>query len=140
MSQGAAHQIHSIATHQSQPDKCASGSSNGTVAVWDLRFNAAPLVAITGRQNAGDVWQVSVAPDISLRTVGFAVSLRLSMHANSSVCGPSTIKKKVKCKTPCMETGLLCLCIVAELWTCRLHGTLLSHTVHSRPECVLQFA
>lgn len=60
---GAARQIHSIATHQSQPDKCASGSSNGAVAVWDLRFNAAPLVATTGKQNAGDVWQVQFDAD-----------------------------------------------------------------------------
>lgn len=58
MLQGTARQIHSIATHPSQPDKCASGGSNGTVAVWDLRFAAAPVVATTGRQNAGDVWQV----------------------------------------------------------------------------------
>ncbi len=58
MLQGTARQIHSIATHPSQPDKCASGGSNGTVAVWDLRFAAAPVVANTGKQNAGDVWQV----------------------------------------------------------------------------------
>lgn len=58
MLQGTARQIHSIATHPSQPDKCVSGGSNGTVAVWDLRFAAAPVVANTGKQNAGDVWQV----------------------------------------------------------------------------------
>lgn len=56
--QGAAPQIHSIATHPSQPDKCASGGSNGTVALWDLRFTSRPIVASTGRQHAGDVWQV----------------------------------------------------------------------------------
>lgn len=56
--QGTARQIHSIATHPSQPDRCASGGSNGTIAVWDLRFAAAPVTATTGKQNAGDVWQV----------------------------------------------------------------------------------
>lgn len=58
--QGTARQIHSIATHPSQPDKCASGGSNGTVAVWDMRFTSAPVAASTGKQNAGDVWQVVV--------------------------------------------------------------------------------
>lgn len=58
MLQGTGRQIHSIATHPSQPDKCASGGSNGTVAVWDLRFAAAPVAANTGKQNPGDVWQV----------------------------------------------------------------------------------
>ena len=58
MLQGTARQVYSVATHPSQPDKCASGGSNGTVAVWDLRFAAAPMVAHTGKQNAGDVWQV----------------------------------------------------------------------------------
>lgn len=56
--QGTARQIHSIATHPSQPDKCASGGSNGTVAVWDMRFTTAPMVASTSKQHAGDVWQV----------------------------------------------------------------------------------
>ena len=56
--QGSAQQIHSIATHPSQPHKCASGGSHGTVAVWDLRFTSAALVATSGKQNAGDVWQV----------------------------------------------------------------------------------
>ncbi|DBA86416.1 TPA: hypothetical protein ACH3X2_005636 [Trebouxia sp. C0005] len=60
---GTARQIHSIATHPSQPDKCVSGGSNGTVAVWDLRFAAAPVVANTGKQNAGDVWQVQFDAD-----------------------------------------------------------------------------
>ena len=60
MTQGTARQIHSVATHPSQPDKCASGGSNGTIAVWDLRFTSAPLAASTGKQNAGDVWQVNL--------------------------------------------------------------------------------
>lgn len=60
---GTARQICSVATHPSQPDKCASGGSNGTVAVWDLRFAAAPMVAHTGKQNAGDVWQVQFDAD-----------------------------------------------------------------------------
>ena len=63
--QGSARQIHSIATHPSQPDKCASGGSNGTVAVWDLRFTSAPLVASTGKPNAGDVWQVHCCVQVS---------------------------------------------------------------------------
>ncbi|KAL0020930.1 hypothetical protein WJX77_012438 [Trebouxia sp. C0004] len=60
---GTARQIHSIATHPSQPDKCASGGSNGTVAVWDLRFAAAPVVANAGKQSPGDVWQVQFDTD-----------------------------------------------------------------------------
>lgn len=60
---GTARQVYSVATHPSQPDKCASGGSNGTVAVWDLRFAAAPMVAHTGKQNAGDVWQVQFDAD-----------------------------------------------------------------------------
>lgn len=60
---GTARQIHSIATHPSQPDKCASGGSNGTVAVWDMRFTAAPMVASTSKQHAGDVWQVQFDAD-----------------------------------------------------------------------------
>ena len=58
MLQGTARQIYSVATYPSQPDKCVSGGSNGTVAVWDLRFAAGPVAASTGKQNAGDVWQV----------------------------------------------------------------------------------
>jgi len=64
---GTAPQIQSIATHPSQPDKCASGSSSGTVAVWDLRFTSAPVVATTGKQNAGDVWQVQFDADYETR-------------------------------------------------------------------------
>ena len=65
--QGTARQIHSIATHPSQPDKCASGGSNGTVAVWDLRFTSAPLQANHGNQKAGDVWQVRYCGQICAR-------------------------------------------------------------------------
>ena len=67
--QGTARQIHSIATHPSQPDKCASGGSNGTIAVWDLRFTSAPLAASTGKQNAADVWQVSYFWEAQAATV-----------------------------------------------------------------------
>ena len=69
MVQGTARQIHSIATHPSQPDKCASGGSNGTIAVWDLRFTRAPLAASTGKQSAGDVWQVSYFWEAQAATV-----------------------------------------------------------------------
>lgn len=67
--QGTSRQIHSVATHPSQPDKCASGGSNGTIAVWDLRFTSAPLAASTGKQNAGDVWQVNYFFEAQAATV-----------------------------------------------------------------------
>lgn len=85
MVQGTARQIHSIATHPSQPDKCASGGSNGTIAVWDLRFTSAPLAASTGAQNAGDVWQVSGFREARAATVFiFLVQIKIictSFHA-----------------------------------------------------------
>ena len=77
--QGTARQIHSIATHPSQPDKCASGGSNGTIAVWDLRFTSAPLAASTGAQNAGDVWQVSGFEEAQAATVSnFVIQIAIS--------------------------------------------------------------
>ena len=77
--QGTARQIHSIATHPSQPDKCASGGSNGTIAVWDLRFTSAPLAASTGTQNAGDVWQVNGFREAQAATVSnFVIQIAIS--------------------------------------------------------------
>ena len=45
-----------MAVHPSRPHLAATGSSGGTVAVWDLRFRDEPMRhALAG---SADVWQV----------------------------------------------------------------------------------
>ncbi|KAK9822707.1 hypothetical protein WJX81_005335 [Elliptochloris bilobata] len=54
-------QINCIAVHPSRPHLAASGASAGCVAVWDLRFAAAPAHAsLPG--DAGEVWEVRFDP------------------------------------------------------------------------------
>ena len=54
--QGTERQIHCVAVHPSRPHLAATGSSRGTVTVWDLRFQDEPARhALAG---SADVWQV----------------------------------------------------------------------------------
>jgi WD40 repeat protein len=57
--QGTERQIHCLAVHPSRPHVAATGSSCGTVAVWDLRFQTRPAQHALPDASAGDVWQVS---------------------------------------------------------------------------------
>ncbi|KAK9809221.1 hypothetical protein WJX72_011562 [[Myrmecia] bisecta] len=50
--------IQCLDVHPSRPHLCASGSSNGTVTVWDLRFDRPPRLCSVADQAGGGVWQV----------------------------------------------------------------------------------
>lgn len=54
----AAPQLLCLDVHPSRPTLAATGSSGGTVAIWDLRFHTAPLALTGPRPTAGDVNQV----------------------------------------------------------------------------------
>jgi hypothetical protein len=51
-------QLLCLDVHPSRPTLAATGGSAGTVAIWDLRFQAAPLALTGGRSAYGDVCQV----------------------------------------------------------------------------------
>ncbi|KAK9790556.1 hypothetical protein WJX73_002721 [Symbiochloris irregularis] len=56
---GVLRQIHCLDCHPGQPHLCASGASQGFVAVWDLRFSSAPVCGRLGDSaDAGEVWEV----------------------------------------------------------------------------------
>ncbi len=59
--QGPRRRIHSLAVHPAQPHLAASGASDGSLAVWDLRFrdDAPPQQAALDQAGVGDVLQVS---------------------------------------------------------------------------------
>lgn len=57
---GPFRQITCLDVHPSRPNLCASGSSQGTVSVWDLRFTRAPVsFALPEEDTAvgGEVWE-----------------------------------------------------------------------------------
>jgi hypothetical protein len=54
-------QLLCLDVHPSRPNLAATGSSGGCVALWDLRFQAAPLALTGSPAAAGDVWEVSKA-------------------------------------------------------------------------------
>ena len=56
--QGMRGQIHCLDVHPAQPFTCATGASQGCVALWDLRFAAAPSAACLTSEDAGDVLEV----------------------------------------------------------------------------------
>lgn len=60
--------------HPSRPHLCASGSSGGSLAVWDLRFQAPPALHALQEDTAGDVWQVSL---VSFRIFPLARALQV---------------------------------------------------------------
>lgn len=53
-------QLLCLDVHPSRPTLAATGGSAGTVAIWDLRFQAAPLALTGARPASGDVCQVRV--------------------------------------------------------------------------------
>ncbi|CAL8470373.1 g9915 [Coccomyxa elongata] len=57
-SHGLERQINCIAAHPSRPHLCATGSSSGTVAIWDLRFTVQPAVHVSPKPGSGEVWEV----------------------------------------------------------------------------------
>lgn len=59
--QGAARQMLCLDVHPARPNLCATGSSGGTVVVWDLRMEAAPVTAASTAGVTGDVWEVRIS-------------------------------------------------------------------------------
>jgi hypothetical protein len=59
--QGPRRRIHSLAVHPAQPHLAATGASDGSLAVWDLRFrdDAPPQQAALDQAGVGAVLQVS---------------------------------------------------------------------------------
>ena len=53
-------QAHWLDVHPSRPNVCAVGCSGGTVAVWDLRMQSAPLACTSAGRGCGDVWEVGI--------------------------------------------------------------------------------
>lgn len=51
-------QLLCLDIHPSRPNLAATGASGGTVAIWDLRFQSAPLALTGSRPATGDVCQV----------------------------------------------------------------------------------
>lgn len=45
---GAARELTCLRAHPARPTVCATGGSDGTVAVWDLRFQQQPLLLAGG--------------------------------------------------------------------------------------------
>ena len=62
--QGTERQIHCLTVHPSRPHLAATGSSGGTVAVWDLRFGNEPTLHVL--PGSADVWQVCAASHVRL--------------------------------------------------------------------------
>mmetsp|Transcript_5155 Transcript_5155/g.14817 ORF Transcript_5155/g.14817 Transcript_5155/m.14817 type:complete len:405 (-) Transcript_5155:532-1746(-) len=58
LAQGTARRISSVAVHPGRPHLAATGSSDGCVAVWDLRFRNPPARAALDDPSAGDVRKV----------------------------------------------------------------------------------
>ena len=59
--QGHMRQINCLTVAPSRPYVCATGSSQGCVAVWDLRFTSAPSACCLPDASAGEVTQVRPA-------------------------------------------------------------------------------
>lgn len=61
--QGPKQRIHSLAVHPSQPHLAASGASDGSLAIWDLRFErgAPPQQAALDQPHLGAVLKVRAA-------------------------------------------------------------------------------
>lgn len=59
-------QLLCLDVHKSRPNLAATGSSGGCVALWDLRFQSAPLALTGSPAAAGDVWEVRFATWYSL--------------------------------------------------------------------------
>jgi len=57
--QGTGRRITCLDVHPSRPHLCATGSSAATAAVWDLRFQAAPVSRSAGPTCHGDATDVS---------------------------------------------------------------------------------
>uniref|UniRef100_A0A383WJE8 Uncharacterized protein n=1 Tax=Tetradesmus obliquus TaxID=3088 RepID=A0A383WJE8_TETOB len=60
--QGPARQLLCLDVHPSRPNLAATGASGGCVALWDLRFQAAPLALTGSPAAAGDVWELKFDP------------------------------------------------------------------------------
>ncbi len=58
---GIARQLFCVDVHPARPNVCATGSTGGTVALWDLRFDSAPMAWGPVEGAAGDVWEVRAA-------------------------------------------------------------------------------
>lgn len=76
--QGTQRQILSLDVHPSRPHLCASGASGGTLALWDLRFEAPPALHALQEDTAGDVWQVR------LLSITWSVVVRLHRERQPS--------------------------------------------------------
>ena len=100
-SQGTERQIHCLAVHPSRPHLAATGSSTGTVAVWDLRFEAEPTRHALTDAFAGDVWQVSSVLTV-IMPWSEAVLCRKKAWREKTLC-PSTLQ--VLC------SGFCCSCM-----------------------------
>lgn len=66
-------QLLCLDIHPSRPTLAATGASGGTVAIWDLRFNSAPLALAGARPATGDVCQVGSDTNSPGRTAGHLV-------------------------------------------------------------------
>lgn len=51
-------QLLCLDVHTSRPNLAATGSSGGSISLWDLRFQSAPLSLAGHETVAGDVWEV----------------------------------------------------------------------------------
>lgn len=62
--QGPRRRIHSLAVHPAQPHLAATGASDGSLAMWDLRFErgSRPQQAALDQPGAGAVLQVHLVP------------------------------------------------------------------------------
>ncbi|CAL5218504.1 g190 [Coccomyxa viridis] len=60
--QGISRRINCLAVHPSRPHLCVTGTSSGTLAVWDLRMTSAPAIQSTSRPGSGDVLEVHFEP------------------------------------------------------------------------------
>lgn len=60
--QGPRRRMHSLAVHPAQPHLAATGASDGSLAIWDLRFErgSRPQQAALDQAGAGAVLQVNV--------------------------------------------------------------------------------
>eukprot|EP00878_Enallax_costatus_P025718 GHUV01027543.1.p1 GENE.GHUV01027543.1~~GHUV01027543.1.p1 ORF type:complete len:358 (+),score=97.04 GHUV01027543.1:464-1537(+) len=59
---GPARQLLCLDVHPSRPNLAATGASGGTIALWDLRFQSAPLALTGDSAAAGDVWELKFGP------------------------------------------------------------------------------
>jgi WD40 repeat protein len=75
-----------LAVHPARPDLAAVGYSNGLVALWDLRMQVEPIVAV--RAGLGGVTEVMFDPLGPASTPAFVFSTQDGVLAQASVGGP----------------------------------------------------